>query len=203
MSIHLSDEYVTVRGESAGELKVEGSRFLSLATHVESVEDVDRILTARREHYHDATHTCFAYRLRAGRDAHRFSDDGEPAGTAGKPILVAIDRENLTDTLVAVTRYFGGVKLGTGGLARAYGEAARLAVAAAKKETRFITRMMRVVVPHVAVGAVLNTLGRHRARIVQSEFDVDARIDFEIRASLAETVIAELRERTGGKASFQ
>ena len=129
MASVVHDEYVTLKGESGGELKVQGSRFISTAYSAGSAEEVEKIVAARRKKYHDASHHCYAYRLGPGGETFRINDDGEPSGTGGRPILAAIDREGLTDTLVMVTRYFGGIKLGTGGLARAYGQAARIAQA--------------------------------------------------------------------------
>lgn len=199
MSTNTPDEYFTLRADSAGELRVRGSRFLAVAAHVNGVGDVNSLLESRRKTFHDASHHCFAYRIGIARDAYRYNDDGEPSGTAGKPILAAIDQEGLTDTLVVVTRYFGGVKLGTGGLSRAYSEAARLALSAGTKEARFVTRRGTLLVSLVAAGTVMNTLAKHRARVIRTTFDDNAQVEFEVRASLVNTVLEELRDRTGGK----
>lgn len=117
--------YKTVCGESAGEITVERSRFIAAVAHVESEEQAAEFIAQKRARYHDAKHNCFAYNLQNG--ISRYGDDGEPHGTAGKPMLDIINGLELYDTAVVVTRYFGGVLLGTGGLVRAYSSAAKLA----------------------------------------------------------------------------
>ncbi len=119
------DSYLTLAEAAAAELKIQRSRFLALAVPVASPEEARLRLEETSRRYHDARHVCYGYRLGVGHFlVTRRSDDGEPSGTAGEPILLAIDQLGLTDVLVMVVRYFGGIKLGTGGLARAYGQAA-------------------------------------------------------------------------------
>lgn len=119
-----TDTYYTVEGTATASLKVDGSRFLAEAAGVTGREVVEARVRATREREHKASHHCVAYRLGVEGDTARYDDDGEPSGTAGAPILRQIDARALTNTLVVVTRYFGGTELGTGGLARAYGDAA-------------------------------------------------------------------------------
>lgn len=120
----MSDTFHTIARAAEAEIKVDGSRFLAEAIPVDSRATVASEIEAIREREHKATHHCTAYRLgRDGADA-RSNDDGEPTGTAGPPILRQIEARDLTNTLVVVTRYYGGTKLGTGGLVRAYGDAA-------------------------------------------------------------------------------
>ena len=124
---------------SGTETKVRGSRFIARAQPASSREKAEAFIEAIKKDQHDASHHCFAYRIGLADNAtSRYYDDGEPSGTAGKPILAAIDAAGLTDTVLVVTRYFGGTKLGTGGLARAYGHAARLALENARIETRTV-----------------------------------------------------------------
>ena len=124
--------YVTVSGESVGEYCEKRSRFIATLRHTETEEQAADFLAEMRSKYWDARHNCYAYSL-SGGTLKRFSDDSEPHGTAGKPILDIIDGSGLTDIMIVVTRYFGGVLLGTGGLVRAYSAAAREAVAQAKR----------------------------------------------------------------------
>ncbi|MCQ2351307.1 MAG: YigZ family protein [Paludibacteraceae bacterium] len=105
---------------SEGIYKEKGSRFLSFVHHVESVDEAKAIVSAYKKEHHKARHVCFAYRIGANSEIYRGCDDGEPAGTAGKPILRQLETNNLTNTMVVVVRYFGGTLLGTGGLVRAY-----------------------------------------------------------------------------------
>ena len=112
------DFYYTVSGRFSGEIKVKGSRFIATADSIPDKEAAEEFINQIRKSYHDATHNCFAYRI--NDSLFRYSDDGEPSGTAGKPILDMLDKYRLLNTVLVVTRYFGGTKLGTGGLIRAY-----------------------------------------------------------------------------------
>ena len=123
---------MTVSGESVGEYSEKRSRFIATLRHIETEEQAAAFLAEMRSKYWDARHNCYAYSISRGT-LKRFSDDGEPHGTAGKPILDIIDGSGFTDIMIVVTRYFGGVLLGTGGLVRAYSAAAREAVALAKR----------------------------------------------------------------------
>ncbi|MBE5781219.1 MAG: YigZ family protein, partial [Clostridiales bacterium] len=123
--------YQTVKQQSYEELIEKKSRFIARCYPIESEEEALSILAAIRKEHHDATHNCWAYRLTPNGSIARYSDDGEPGGTAGLPILNAITGRELTDVLVIVTRYFGGILLGAGGLVRTYGKSAGLALDAA------------------------------------------------------------------------
>lgn len=115
-----SDSYISISERCEGLFKDNGSRFIALAFPVETEEEIKRIVSDIRKEYHDARHHCYAYRLGLDGDVWRASDDGEPAGSAGRPILGQIDSAGLKDILVVVVRYFGGIKLGIPGLIRAY-----------------------------------------------------------------------------------
>lgn len=140
----MSDTYCTIEGSSTAELKEERSRFLAEAHPVDTREEVDRRVEAVRAREHKATHHCTAYRLGLDGDDYHYDDDGEPSGTAGPPILRQIDARSLTNTLVVVTRYFGGTKLGTGGLVRAYGEAADRTLSRASIVERVVRTPVRL-----------------------------------------------------------
>ncbi len=120
------DSYITIMGECDGEITVERSRFIAAAIHINSEQDALDFIAKKRAEYHDAKHNCFAYSLHSG--ISRSSDDGEPHGTAGKPMLDIIEGSEIEDICVVVTRYFGGVLLGTGGLVRAYSSATKTAL---------------------------------------------------------------------------
>lgn len=121
------ESYITVSGESVGEYSEKRSRFIATLRHTETEEQAAEFINKIRSEYWDARHNCFAYSVENGA-VKRFSDDGEPHGTAGKPILGVIEGAGITNTVIVVTRYFGGVLLGTGGLVRAYTKAAKDAV---------------------------------------------------------------------------
>ena len=140
----MSDTYRTIEESSPVELKVEGSRFLAEAAAIDSRETVTRRIEAVRSREHKATHHCTAYRLGREGDDYHYDDDGEPSGTAGRPILRQIDAHSLTNTLVVVTRYFGGTELGTGGLMRAYSEAADRVLSQASVVERVVRTPIRL-----------------------------------------------------------
>ena len=124
-----SDEYRTIKTEGEGYYTEKRSKFLAFAHHVTSVEDIKELLAGYRKKYYDARHVCYAYMLGPERTEFRANDDGEPSSTAGKPILGQINSNELTDILIVVVRYYGGVNLGTSGLIVAYREAASDAIA--------------------------------------------------------------------------
>jgi uncharacterized YigZ family protein len=199
----VNDEYITLSGSCHRELKIQGSRFLADAYPVTDGVSIEHHLSAIRKKYHDATHHCFAYRLGADGKTFRHGDDGEPSGTAGKPILSAVERQKLTDTLVIVTRYFGGMKLGTGGLARAYGEAAHLALDGAPRVTRYVTTTLRVRFPHGSVGQVMSVIARLGGKVSETLYDDEVHLRVEIRASNADKMKEQLAEQTAGRAGLE
>ncbi len=118
----------TITKKSEGIYKDKGSKFLAFAHHVESVDESKSIIAKYKKEHHKARHVCFAYRIGDNAEIYRGCDDGEPSGTAGKPILRQLETSNLTNSMIVVVRYFGGTLLGTGGLVRAYREAAANAI---------------------------------------------------------------------------
>jgi len=144
-------------------MKVQRSRFLALAFPVTSERDIKAYLDDTARRYHDARHLCFAYKLGVGRETiTRKSDGGEPSGTAGDPLLLALGKHDLTDVLVIVVRYFGGIKLGTGGLARAYGQAGASALAAAALRKVPLGRLFAIRFPYAhekTIRRLLETMG--------------------------------------------
>jgi uncharacterized YigZ family protein len=194
----MDDSFTTIAGSSQRETRVLGSRFLAVAEPVEAKGDVEAVLARLRKEYHDATHHCYAYRIGQGLNEFRANDDGEPSGSAGRPILAAIDRAGFTDVLVVVIRYFGGTKLGLGGLVRAYGEAAGAALGAAEKKVCYLLDVMHIDFPHDRIGAVMHVLGSIGAKIRQTEYGADVRLTLEIRKSKSAELKNLLIERTGG-----
>ena len=136
------DEYKTIKTEGEGYYTEKRSKFLAFAHHVESVEQIKDLLAGYRKKYYDARHVCYAYMLGPERTEFRANDDGEPSSTAGKPILGQINSNELTDILIVVVRYYGGVNLGTSGLIVAYREAAADAIAHCEIETRQVEEVI-------------------------------------------------------------
>lgn len=197
------DAYRTLAGEHRHEMpKVKGSRFIATVAPATTRERAEVIVQRVRMEFHDARHTCSAYRLRAD-DAFRHDDDGEPSGSAGRPILQEIEGRSLTDVVVAVTRYFGGTKLGVGGLVRAYGGAAGAALDGARVRTVQLTR--RIVVEHAyddsgAVSAVLAATGITPADASYGEV---VRLTFHVPLDAARGFCRSVVDRTGGRAEVR
>ena len=138
------DTYMSIDAPSEGLFKDNGSRFIALAYPVESEEEVRQIVSSLKKEYHDARHHCYAFRLGKDGQKWRSSDDGEPSGSAGRPILGQIDSLNLSDVLVVVVRYFGGIKLGIPGLIRAYKTSTADALGAARKVEKISGRWINL-----------------------------------------------------------
>ena len=154
----MTDSYLTISTTGEGYYTEKRSKFLAWAHHVENTDEVKALLAGYRKKYYDARHVCFAYMLGAERTDFRANDDGEPSSTAGKPILGQINSTGLTDVLVVVVRYYGGVNLGTSGLIVAYREAASLAIADAKKETRQVEEIVSYDFSYPMMNSVMNMI---------------------------------------------
>ena len=190
-----SDERRVPAGEGRGEVREMASRFLGFASRVGSALEAGEALDRLRRQYHDATHVAFAWKIGAGPAASaRASDDGEPAGTAGKPIAGAIEASGLTDVLAAVVRYYGGTKLGTGGLARAYRNAAARALEAAGAETVYETVRLEVRCPFERTGVVRRLLDPPAIRLESERFTPEPLLELEVRKSRLPALLAALEE---------
>ena len=181
------DEYKTITKQTAeGFYSEKRSKFFAFAHHVETVEEIKELLAAYRKKYYDARHVCYAYMLGAERTDFRANDDGEPRSTAGKPILGQINSAELTDILIVVIRYYGGVNLGTSGLIVAYREAAADAIAHAVTEVRQVEEMVKYDFPYVMMNDVMRVVKDMSPRIVSQEYDNTCSITLAIRKSEAE-----------------
>lgn len=199
--VSMEDEFTTIRARAEAETKIEDSRFVATAVPVRDRDEAMEAVLELRRKFHNATHNCFAYVITD--DDFRVNDDGEPAGSAGRPILGAIQKAGLRGTLVVVTRYFGGTKLGVAGLKRAYGGAASGVLRNAEKLTLFSTETISCTVPHALVGAVIQTASRHGAKVLETRFGEEAHLVLEVRRSAAGTLRAALTDRTSGVARIQ
>lgn len=198
-----SDEYKTIKKEVRAELKVQGSKFIATALPSATKLEAEEFVARLKRHYHDATHNCYAYRSGTDGTQFRFNDDGEPSGTAGKPILAAIDKPGLTDVCVVVTRYFGGTKLGVGGLIRAYGDAAEHVLASAEHMTKYLLDSFRVSFPHSHISSVMHVTSKCGARIVDTLYDEEVHLVLEIRKSKAEELRSSLVNHTSGSVRIE
>lgn len=185
------DEYTTITTVGQGSYTEKRSKFLAWAHHVETPDQVKQLLAHYRKTYYDARHVCYAYMLGAERLDFRANDDGEPSSTAGKPILGQINSFELTDVLVVVVRYYGGVNLGTSGLIVAYREAASLALANAEKEKRQVEEVVSYDFPYTMMNSVMRVVKDMQPRILSQTFDNTCQLQLSIRRSQA----AQLRQR--------
>lgn len=202
--MELVDSYLTVKREAVYELKVKGSRFIGQIRLCHDKATAESTLDNIRKKYYDATHNCFAYRVGLGNEViFRYSDDGEPSGTAGKPIYDQIEGGNITNVLVVVTRYFGGTKLGTGGLAHAYSQTAQETIRSAGKVEKQITERIAMTVQFSDYNNVERLVHQMKAKIIDSEFTDIVRITAEIRISLVQDFKEKLVDITSGRIEFE
>ena len=186
------DEYKTISGTSEGYYTEKRSKFLAFAHHVEDVAEVKDIVAGYRKKYYDARHVCYAYMLGPERQEFRANDDGEPSSTAGKPILGQINSNELTNILIVVVRYYGGVNLGTSGLIVAYREAAADALAHANVETRQVEEIVRYSFAYPQMNDVMRIVKDMNPRIVSQTYDNTCEIVLSIRKSEAELLKSKL-----------
>lgn len=182
----MTDEYKTIT-EVIGEgfYSEKRSKFLAFAHHVETIDEIKDILAWYRKKYYDARHVCYAYVLGTDKADFRANDDGEPSSTAGKPILGQINSYDLTNVLVIVVRYYGGVNLGTGGLIVAYRTAAADALDHATIETRLVEEVITYSFPYPMMNAVMRVIKEMQPRIVSQTFDNTCSISMSIRQEMA------------------
>ena len=195
-----NDKYKTITEKAIGEgfYSESRSKFLAFAHHVDSVEQALEIVKEYRKKYYNARHCCYAYRIGFLGEEFRMNDDGEPSSTAGKPILGQIDSNELTNTLIIVVRYFGGVKLGTSGLIVAYREASSDAIAHCDIEERFIEEQIKFTFSYPMMNAVMKIVKDMNPRIINQVFDNTCELTLSIRKSYAD----ELKTRLN-KLSFE
>ena len=196
----MEDQYHTISENSVGEgyYTEKRSKFLAFAHHVETVEEVKSIVSAYRKQYYDARHCCYAYMLGPEQKAFRANDDGEPSSTAGKPILGQINSAGLTDILIVVVRYYGGVNLGTGGLIVAYRTTAADAIANATIEVRQVEETIKYDFTYPMMNDVMRIVKEMQPQVVDLQFDNTCSITLRIRKREAE----QLRSRLN-KLSFE
>ena len=188
----MTDEFKTIATTSEGFYSEKRSKFLAFAHHVETVEEVKEIIAQYRKKYYDARHVCYAYMLGPEREEFRANDDGEPSSTAGKPILGQINSNELTDILVVVVRYYGGVNLGTSGLIIAYREATADAIAHAGVVTRQVEELVTYSFAYPLMNDVMRIVKDMNPRIVSQTYDNTCQICLSIRKSEAEQLKSRL-----------
>lgn len=199
----MAAEYRTVYTGGEGEIVEKKSRFIATAAPVRSEEEALQVIEQIRKKYWDARHNCFAYVIGERGELERFSDDGEPGGTAGKPILEVIKGEELRNTLIIVTRYFGGTLLGTGGLVRAYSAAAKAGIASSVIITRIPGIKLHITTEYTGLGKIQYILGQRGITTLDSVYTDKVELEVLTAEAEAEAVKAELTEGTNGQAIIE
>lgn len=188
------DSYRTIVAPAEAVLRERGSRFLAYAYPIEEEDEIKRLLDALRKRHYDATHHCYAWRLGPKGELFRANDDGEPSGTAGKPILGQMLSKEVTDLLVVVVRYFGGTKLGVPGLIAAYRESAAAVLEAAQIEQRTVDARLEVHFSYLAMNDIMKTIKEIQPKVIAQKFDNVCTIRLAIRQSREEELLARLEK---------
>lgn len=188
------DSYKTIKAIAEGYYSEKRSRFISYAIPVRTVEDVKAEVDKYRKQYYDARHVCWAYMLGPDRKTFRSNDDGEPSSTAGKPILGQINSNELTDILIVVIRYFGGIELGTSGLIVAYRSAAAEAIAAAEVEERTVDEDIVVAFEYPYLNSIMRIVKEDNPTVISQRFEMDCEMVLRIRKGEAERLKNRLQK---------
>lgn len=188
------DEFKTIKDKSEGTYSELRSKFLAFAHHVTTVDEAMALVEQYQKKYYDARHVCWAYMLGAERELFRSNDNGEPSGTAGKPILGQINSNELTDIIILVVRYFGGVKLGKSGLIVAYKTASAEAIANAEIETRTVDEEFSFSFEYPLMNNVMKVARDLDARIVSQSYDMDCQMTLSIRKGKMQELQEKLKK---------
>ena len=192
------DRYMIPAGPGQGEFKDRGSKFVARLAHVRNEADALEIVAQAQQTHHKCNHHCYAYRLGEDDNRWRANDDGEPSGTAGKPILAQIDKVGWSDAVIVVSRYFGGTKLGTSGLINAYREAARLAIESTEPAWQPLTETIRLRFGYKLMTPVMSALSSLHLEMARQDFGETASVILEVPRSRAATTIREIKASVSG-----
>lgn len=193
----MSDVFFTIDHDGQGQLREKMSRFLAFAHKVHSSDEARELVKYYQNEYHDSRHVCWAYMIGPERKDWQLNDNGEPSGTAGKPILGQINSRELTDVIVIVVRYFGGIKLGTPGLIAAYREAASLALDDAGRKEMHTMFLLRITFPYVAANGVMKIVKGYDLEVLDRSFDNTCSLLVTFRKDLQEEIIGKLQSLDG------
>jgi uncharacterized YigZ family protein len=198
----VKDTYLTIRAHSEGIFRDRGSRFIAKADPVKSAEEAKKLIEKYRKNYHDARHCCFAYMIGYEKNTWKIGDDGEPSGTAGKPILGQINSKALTDILIVVIRYFGGTLLGTGGLINAYRSAAAEALANSEILECTVNDYYQLKFAYDSLNDVMSIIKEEKLITIKPDFGLECSIVAGMRLSQAERLLARFRSVESLQLSF-
>lgn len=196
------DTYQTISAKSEGLYKEKGSKFIALAYPVTSEDEVKEILASLRKEYHDARHHCYSYVIGFKGEHWRANDDGEPSGTAGRPIYGQIQSFNLTNVLIVVIRYFGGTKLGVSGLINAYKTSAADALEQSKIVVKTINDIYRISFGYLAMNDIMKLVKEENLNIMEQNFDTSCFVTVGVRQSKTQTVLGKIEKIDSAIANF-
>lgn len=188
------DTYRTIRNRATGQYKEKGSKFIAIALPVKDESEVKRELESIRKEYYDARHHCYAYVIGFNREAYRINDDGEPSGTAGRPIHGQILSYDLTNVLIVVVRYFGGIKLGVSGLINAYKTSAGDALSQAEIEEMTVDEVYEVSFDYTIMNEIMKIVKEENLELLSTKFDLDCSLIYKIRKKEADRVNSRIRK---------
>jgi uncharacterized YigZ family protein len=192
-----TDTYLTIQSETVATFKDKGSKFIAYAFPIANESDFKTRLEALRKEHFNAVHHCFAYRLKPDKSIFRSSDDGEPTGSAGKPILNQLLSKDLTNVAVIVVRYFGGTLLGVSGLIHAYKEATRMALETATVVEKIVFETYRLEFPYDSLPAVMKLIKDEELLQEQQQFDLQCSLQIKVRQQICASIIAKLQGLNG------
>ena len=198
----VEDTYKTISGKAEGLYKEKGSKFIALAYPVTSEEEVKEILASLRKEYHDARHHCYSYIIGFKAEHWRANDDGEPSGTAGRPIHGQIQSFNLTNTLIVVIRYFGGTKLGVSGLINAYKTSAADALNNAQIVVNTVKDIYKITFGYLAMNDIMKLVKEENLGLMEQNFDTYCFITVGIRQTRTESVLNKIEKIDSALATF-
>lgn len=193
----MADTYLTLDSPSEAIFREKMSKFLAFAHPATTVEEAKAVIATYQKKYFDARHVCWAYMLGFERTNFQSNDNGEPSGTAGKPILGQINSFNLTDVVIVVVRYFGGIKLGTSGLIAAYREAARMAIEEGAIVERKVMKQITYTFPYLAMNDVMRLIKQVQPDILAQQFDNACSMTIAVRADDHGAIVARLSDIDG------
>jgi uncharacterized YigZ family protein len=186
------DSYRTISSKIRNEIKIIDSRFIASAFPVSVKEEAEDIIKQVRIEFYDANHNCFAYRIGINGEVFRYSDDGEPSGTAGVKIFRAIQSKNISDILIVVTRYFGGTKLGVGGLSRAYFDSTMSVLDKAKIVEKVLMEELTIKFPYDFTSQVMHTISKFEAKVIDTTYEEDVKMMLNVRQAMINNFKMEL-----------
>ena len=192
------DRYRIPAGPGAGEFKDRGSKFVARLAHVRTDEEALSVVAEEQQTHHKCNHHCYAYRLGQGNDRWRANDDGEPSGTAGRPILGQIDKAGWSDVVIVVSRYFGGTKLGASGLINAYREAARAAIADTQADWQPLLRRVRLSFGYELMSPVMSALSGLDLEMAEQQFGTTAIVCLDLPRSQVMATVRQLKANIAG-----